>query len=847
MYRPLLASSALVCLLATALADVNVAVRNGDRVFGTFNPAGETETLRVFLPAGAKLTVTAKGKKNKARAGTPTVGLQVFAEDDEENTTPLGTDRLKATKTGAKLRGWVVPESGIYRLVLTGDGQTVGDYLAKVKWKSPRVFKIKGDTTDDDIELTFHADPGSTAKFIVQRAGGKAVPRLDNVFSIEGDLDEDFDFPDNDRVTTHKASLALPDPGEYLLTVTDDGFDGGKVSGKVVIKAPKPAKRNIEITTDQLGASPTIGGDLAVGEVFGKEGGELDLFEFTEGALEDVFLLLPPDALDLPTAIIAGSAPEVQAPEEEELQGAGPSVFFGPEGTVFNVPVEVTIPLDPDAVDDPADVRVVQRDADGTRTIIDPEDDDVDTVGGTVTFPTSHFTAFRAFVPARPVPKKGDLDGNGTAELFVRAPSAEIGDGAVHIFSSATVVAAPATLSTAAADFTVLPEQFSAELGTVLGFGDFNRDGRGDVVMGAPGAGDGGEVYVFFGSSSFDPLDTADADVTIGGPTPQRLGTSIAVGDFNGDGTDDIAIGAPETDAGAGTDQGTVYVFFGGSGLVSANAAQANVVLTGEAGDDLFGRAVAALDIDGDGSDDLAVGAPQIEAGSGNVYLFVGGSSFSSTGAASANSRVSGTSTGDQFGKSLAVGNVNGAGPDDLIVGSPGFANGPSPGDFDAGAVYVFAGGSRSLGTTTTSLARLVGTEGQDQFGEHVQAGDLNDDNVDDVIVGAPFAFGTNLSQSGVVYVYNGGTGITGNLLTTSASFTISAPQADTEFGTLQQPLDVSGDGVADLAVYAPLATEGVISNGGALYLFFGGSTFDTTVDLRVDGQDDEFLGGGEF
>lgn len=843
MYRTLLATTALVALAAATLADVNIQAQNGDKIFGTFNPAGETETFRVHLPEGAKLTVIAKGKRTKERRDKPGVTLQLFAPESD---TPIVTDRLKQTKGGAKLRGFEAPETGVYRVVLTGDGSTVGDYLCKLKWKSPKVYKINGDTTDDDIEVTFFADAGSTAKFLVKRAGGgKAVPRLDNVFAVEGDFDEDFEFPDNDRVTKHKGNFVLTDTGEYLLTVTDDGFDGGRTSGKIVVKQAK-TKRKVELTTEKIGASKA-GGDLAVGNVIGPDGGEIELFEFTEGALEEVILEVPEGALDLPTALIAGSASEVFAPPEQEddLQGAGPSVFFGPEGTTFAVPVTVTIPFDPDAADDASEVRVVRRDGDGTTGIIDPDDGDVDTDNGTVSFPTSHFTAFRAFVPRRPAAIPGDVDRDGTPELFVRAPSAEIGDGAVHAFLSGQPISPGAT--TASAQFTLLPDAFSAELGTAIAFGDFDRDGDSEVAVGAPGAGDGGEVYVFNGGGNFLFDDTIDADVTVGGSTPSRLGTSLVVGDFNGDGTADLAMGAPETDAGAGLDQGAVYVFFGGSSFQSANASQADAVFTGAAGDDLFGTSLTALDYDGDGIDDLVVGAPQIEAGNGTVYLFRGSATFTGRSASAANSSVVGESLGDEFGATLAAGNVDGSPGDDLLVGAPGSAAGGSAGDDETGSVYVFSGGTTTLPTAITARARIDGVEGQDRFGAELQSADLDDDQNDEIVVGAPFAFGIHQVQSGVLYVFRGGTGIVGSLSETNALHAISAPLEGTEFGRLQPLLDVTGDGIADLAVYAPLAEHTAALNSGALYLFHGSSTFDAVIDQRIDGVDDEFLGGRDF
>lgn len=340
---------------------------------------------------------------------------------------------------------------------------------------------------------------------------------------------------------------------------------------------------------------------------------------------------------------------------------------------------------------------------------------------------------------------------------------------------------------------------------SVAGLGDVNGDGVGDLIIGAPGA---DRVFMLSGATLAVLRTMVDPN-----GTGNLFGHTVAnAGDVNGDGVDDIAVGAPGPVPGPlplpcalppcpppDPAFGRAFIFSGSNGALIHTLIPSDEF----AG---FGVSVASLgDVNGDGVPDVAVG--MVPTGSpssiGRVYAFSG-----SNGAVLWEVDEPGGKQFPSFGERLAsIGDLNGDGRRDLLVSAPFHDVNPDPNVFVlAGRVYLVSGVTGAILRTHADPTPAD----QDLFGSGIAAvGDQNGDGFEDYAIGE--------AGKGIVHLINGKTG--------ASAGTISAPAGVASFGfTIAEVGDQNGDGHADFWVGAP--------DSGRIYLLsWSGATLASVVD----------------
>jgi hypothetical protein len=391
----------------------------------------------------------------------------------------------------------------------------------------------------------------------------------------------------------------------------------------------------------------------------------------------------------------------------------------------------------------------------------------------------------------------------------------------------------------------------------LAGHGDFNGDGFDDLAVGAlqenVGSVQGaGAVRVIYGAaqglkSTNNQTWTQDSPGVNGTAALfDAFGTALAIGDFNDDGFDDLAIGVVGETVSGKNSAGGVNVLYGSkNGLTASNDqlwTQDSPGINGEAeAFDFVGFALTTGDFDGDGFDDLAIGVENESVGSistaGAVMVIYG----SSAGLSSAgdqywtqdSSGINDTAeTTDEFGSALAAGDFNRDGRDDLAIG----VHDEDVGSFgDAGAVNIIYGsqsgltGSGDQFWTQNSPKVADSAEVDDVFGFALAAGDFNGDRFDDLAIGSP-----GEDSSGTVHVLNGSAAKLAGATTSFNQGTLGyTVPLGSEFGIALATGDFDRDGHADLVVGAYNEKVAMINAAGAVYVVQGSANGINNLDAQ--------------
>lgn len=388
---------------------------------------------------------------------------------------------------------------------------------------------------------------------------------------------------------------------------------------------------------------------------------------------------------------------------------------------------------------------------------------------------------------------------------------------------------------------------------------DINGDGIADLIVGGSGDDDkdvdAGRVYVIYGGLAGGTTDNVNGILL-----PGLVMDGIAAGDFagftvgsvtdqNGDGLAEFLVGSPGIDIGGNTDAGAAFVVWGkASGGIDLEEpfvedGKGYAILAEDQGDEAGTTIISIGDLNGDGKAETIVGAPGNDANGSNAgaaYIVWGRSAetninLSDVALGNGGYRIVGEDNGDDVGGVLAsIGDLNGDGLEEILIGTPNSGAGGS----SSGAVYVSFGKADGTEVDLADVAAGIGGfritgELDDGIGAAVaNAGDVNGDTLDDILIGSPGS-----DSAFIVFGKASGTevDIADVRLGTGGFEILAEANHDLDLISVTGGADLNRDGILDFVIGAPENTEGG-TDAGAVYVIWGGGTGQVDLSLVAQG-----------
>ncbi len=461
-----------------------------------------------------------------------------------------------------------------------------------------------------------------------------------------------------------------------------------------------------------------------------------------------------------------------------------------------------------------------------------------------------------------PLGSAGDQDGDGLDDIAIGNPEV---NNAVRVFHAADLTSSVVESSDAAIDVSV-QEIAMPDAGELVRMGDLDGDHRGDVMVLSPAAAGGrGAGCIFLGSnlSAGSELSMMDADYCLFGAAGDYLHLVVSAGDVDGDGLDDIlAAGSSGED-----NLGQVYLLFSsglGTDQVIYLEDSADYTFSGEVESDRLGYGHYAVssagDVDGDGLADILLGAERFDTSEddvGRAYLFLAASldATRERSAADADFIFTGESGDNHLGRAVAgVGDVNGDGTDDIVIGAYGWGYPDEwPGDH-VGKIYLFLGanlvdsGEVDVLTADYTFIGQVDPKRDYAGSALMPSGDIDGDGLQDLVFSG-FYNSSIITGNGMYYVVLGASlGADSEIELADADYSFVGVEEEQFAGQVMSQLgDVDGDGLDDLLFCSPNRdadrADADDEGRGTSYLFLAANLDPETADYALEDADYQFVG----